>query len=76
MCAQFTTVLDLESGTSKLMVTTRLKGIMHHGAQFELGLLSEHDAVALMLECAGERLKTKPTPLMLRAVELCGTFRS
>ena len=68
----FSNVLDLHSGNSRLLLTTRLKGLYTGASEFELGLLSPDDSVALMLECAGVTLSQPYSPLMYKAVELCG----
>ena len=45
----------LDRGTaSKLLITTRLKGVFPGASEFELGVLDRDDAAALMLECGGE----------------------
>ena len=45
----------LDRGTaSKLLITTRLKGVFPRASEFELGLIDRDDAAALMLDCGGE----------------------
>ena len=68
----FGRLLD-ESTASRLLVTTRVKGLMAGAKEFELGLLSPDDSVSLLLECAGETAGPPPhPPLLYDAVELCG----
>ena len=77
--SMFASTLDLVSGGTKLLVTTRLKGLVPGAAEYELGLLSPDDSVALMLECAGETVEAAAgahTELAYKAAELCGYVRT
>ena len=65
----------VDRGTdSRVLVTTRLKGVFPGAREFELGVLSLEDGAALLLECAGEaRPGPPPLPKLLSdAVDLCG----
>ena len=67
----FSRLLD-STTASRLVATTRIKGLVPSAAEYELGLLSPDDSVSLLLECAGEKT-TKPfSDMLYRAVELCG----
>ena len=67
----FSRLLDSNTA-SRLVATTRIKGLVPSAAEYELGLLSPDDSVSLLLECAGEKT-TKPfSDMLYRAVELCG----
>ena len=62
-----------EDTSSRLVVTTCIKGLVPGAAEFELGLLSADDSVSLLLECAGETAARAPHPKILYdAVALCG----
>ena len=68
----FVRVLD-EATDSRLLVTTRVKGLVPGAPEFTLGLLSADDSVSLLMECAGEKAGIPPhTELQYKAVELCG----
>ena len=66
----FGRVLD-QGTTSRLVVTTRVKGLVPGAAEFELGLLSPEDSVSLLLECAGETATKPYSPILFKTVELC-----
>jgi hypothetical protein len=68
----FARVLD-EDTDSRLLVTTRVKGLVPGAPEFTLGLLSADDSVSLLMECAGEKAGIPPhNELQYKAVELCG----
>ena len=68
----FARLLD-DATDSRLLVTTRVKGLVPGAPEFALGLLSPDDSVSLLMECAGEKAGTPPhDKLLYDAVELCG----
>ena len=56
---------------SKILVTTRIKGILSHGTEVELKLLSVTESVELLASVA-EIDSSQIPPVMLEIAQLCG----
>ena len=57
------------SGWWEVLVTTRMRGLLPHASELECGLLTEQEAMALLLEQA--ELEEEP-PLAGEVLRLCG----
>jgi hypothetical protein len=59
---------------SRLFVTTRIRGLLKHSAEVELGVLPADDALNLLLASASREVdaSNKEHELAVRIVELCG----
>ena len=60
-----------ESTPSRLLVTTRIKGILTHGAEVELELLSVTESVDLLAAVAELDTSQLP-PTLVSIAQLCG----
>jgi hypothetical protein len=61
--------IDISAG-SRLLVTTRIKGLLSEAEQLEVGLPGPEDAAKLLLKSAG--IKGDAPPQALEVVEICG----
>lgn len=63
--------VDVGAG-SRLLVTTRIKGLLSEAEQLEVGLPSADDAVKLLMMSIGIHSDVPPPPEALEVIEICG----
>ena len=69
-------MLNTVNSESKVLVTTRIKGLLANSEQVEVGLPSTAESVKLLLAAAGLEHLVEDVPAeALEVVELCGNLR-